>query len=252
MANNNNLKTEDSVSNLVKPTLYSIYDKDVTTSSTDYSTLRNIPNVNEPIVRKEKKLHQQIIIIIYATVVLFIFGNIFAVLCNELYDNLTLRRGMLSITLHSIAKYINDNIIPVDKNIVFGILGILCGFIIPICDNVFFTRYNYNNNSSNDFQSILKCLNSILGISLGIKHLRWKSSMQASSAWGLLNIIMWLYFDGSLSTLTIGSIISFVSCIISFNTITNDNYSLLVYIMDFYFFSLLIFGKLGRYLLRNC
>ena len=248
----NNLKTEDSVSNLVKPTLYSIYDKDVTTSSTDYSTLRNIPNVNKPIVRKEKKLHQQIIIIIYAVIVLSIFGNIFAFLSNELYDNLTLKRGMLSITLHSIANYINDNIIPVDKSIVFGILGILCGFVIPICDNVFFSKYNYNVNSSNDFQSILKCLNSILGISLGIKHLRWKSSMQASSAWGLLNIIMWLYFDGSLSILSIGSIISFVSCIISFNTTTNDNYSLLIYIMDFYFFSLLIFGKLGRYLLRNC
>ena len=69
---NSNLKTEDSVSNLVKPTLYSIYDKDITTSSTDYSALRYIPNVNEPILRKEKKLHQQIIIIIYAIIVLFL------------------------------------------------------------------------------------------------------------------------------------------------------------------------------------
>ncbi|SMN21054.1 similar to Saccharomyces cerevisiae YHR133C NSG1 Protein involved in regulation of sterol biosynthesis [Maudiozyma saulgeensis] len=246
-----NLKSEDSVSNLVKPTLYSIYDKDITSSSTDYSALKHIKNAERANTTKERSFYEQLITIVYATIILFIFGNIFAALSNELYDNLTLKRGMLSITLHSIASYINDNIVIIDKSVVFGIMGILCGFVIPICDNVFFSKYNYNMNSSNDFQSILKCLNSILGISLGIKHLRWKSSIQASSSWGLLNIIMWLYFDGSLSTLTVGSIISFVSCIISFNTITNDNYSLLLYIMDFYFFSLLIFGKIGRYLLRN-
>lgn len=242
---------EDSVLNLVKPQLYSIYDRDVVSSTTDYNTLKSLPPVNRKGSRRAKTPFERVINIVFATVVLFIFGVVFAALSSELYDNCTLQRGTLSITLYAISNYVNDHIIVLEHNIVFGILGVLCGFVIPIMDNLFFSKFNYNINSSNDFHAILKGLNSILGISLGIKHLSWKSSMQASVAWGLLNIIMWLYFDGSYSILVVGSMISFVSCSISYSTIAKDDLSLLIYIMDFYFFSLLLFGKLGRYLFKN-
>lgn len=248
------IRNEDSVVNLVKPTLYSIYDKDVVASATDYSALHKVTSaqgVQEP-PSKPKSTYERVIGLVWAFIVLGVFGNVFAALSSELYDNLQLKKGMLSVTLDSIAQYIQDRTSAnLDKCVVFGVLGILCGCVIPLCDHVLFASRQYQLHTSNDFQAILKCLNSLLGISLGIRHLGWKSSLQASGAWGLLNVILWLYFDGTRTILLVGSLISVVSCAIAVATVTTTDTSLLLYIMDFYFFSLLIFGKIGRYLFRN-
>lgn len=248
------IKNEDSVVNLVKPALYSIYDKDVVASATDYATLRKVTSAQNSMKQPSRTMsvYERAVSLVWAFIILGVFGNVFAALSSELYDNLQLQKGMLSVTLDSIAQFIQDcTTSNLDKCVVFGVLGILCGGVIPLCDRVLFASRQYNLHTSNDFQAILKCLNSLLGISLGIRHLGWKSSLQASGAWGLLNVILWLYFDGTRTILLIGSLISLVSCAIAVATVTTTDISLLLYIMDFYFFSLLIFGKMGRYLFRH-
>lgn len=244
------IKKEDSVTTLLKPTLYSIYDQDITRNEQDYKALSPGSHLNKGSNEEShtnRKLHVRFINVILATLVLSCLGMAFATLSGELYDNCSLKNGVLSLTLDKIAEWINQNIMVMPIFAVYGILGMLCGFVIPLVDLVFIPSH-----TTNDIHSILKCLNAMLGICLGVRHIEWLSSLQAAGAWGLLNIIMWLFFDGSTSIALMGSVISVISCTISYFSTSVIDYAQLLYIMDFYFFSFLIFGKIGRYLYGFC
>ena len=105
-------------------------------------------------------------------------------------------------------------------------------------------------NSDSSLFSILRIVNAMLGVAFGIRKLDWSSSLQAASVWGLLNIIMWLFFDGTISLLfesLISSIGIIISCYSEFDYNSRE-ISQFLYFEDFYFLGFLIFGKLGRYL----
>lgn len=258
-------REEDSVVNLTKPTLFSIYDKEVTTSEQDYRMLRERlkdTRLSQDLFQDEPgtqhhlaephavhRTHAPWLHVLISLAVLFWFGVVFAKLSTELYDNQRLQKWMIPYTLATIANWAQRQIYSgIPHHFVYGTLGVLCGISAPLLDKLV---YQTPIQMDNDMKSILKCLNALLGICLGVRTIQWSSSIQASLAWWLLNIILWASFDSTLTILLMGTLISAISC-----TITNISSTMEVpifislYIMDFYFFGYLIFGKLGRYLFK--
>ena len=135
--------------------------------------------------------------------------------------------------------------------IIYFIEGILFGSVIPILDLIFLQKQKVQEmNSDSSLFSILRIVNAMLGVAFGIRKLQWSSSLQAASVWGLLNIVMWLFFDGTASLLfesLISSIGIIISCYNEFDYNSRE-LSQFLYFEDFYFLGFLIFGKLGRYL----
>ncbi|CCF58651.1 hypothetical protein KAFR_0F00540 [Kazachstania africana CBS 2517] len=242
------IKKEDSVVTLTKPQLFSIYDKEVIINDQDYNRVRDIlARKSDGKTFKDRKVHVNAINVIFAGLVLFCLGVVFAIISEEIYDNCSLTNGVLSITLNKINTWMNEYVTGTPKCVTYGILGVLCGFVIPIVDNIL--NIDKRQIKNNDFNSILKCLNAMLGICLGIRNIEWSSSLQASVAWCLLNIILWLFLDGTESIALVGIVISLTSCVISFQQLFDVTE--IIYIVDFYFFSFLVFGKMGRYLFRS-
>ncbi|CAL9730192.1 protein Nsg2p [Monosporozyma unispora] len=248
------MKESDSVVNLTKPTLYSIYDKDVTNSEQDYKVLKQkfvTPNREELSPHKTEKFYQRVAYVLISLVILFWMGVVFAKLSTELYDNKSLKKWMLSYTLAKFTQWV-QTAIPVSPYIVYGTLGVLCGVSVPIIDKIILKGGKASQDL--DLKSVLKCFNALLGVCLGIRTIQWSSSLQAATAWGLLNIILWLYFDGSASILFMGLFVSGISVVVTYTTTPFTNgivpWFYLLYIVDFYFLSYLIFGKIGRYLLH--
>ena len=103
--------------------------------------------------------------------------------------------------------------------VVFAIEGILFGCIIRFLDLVAEKLQFSDAKSRNERErrgsifSILRLVNAMFGVTFGIRKIQWQSSLQASGAWGLLNFVLWLFFDGSVSLL-VSSL--FASCGITF------------------------------------
>lgn len=247
------MKHSESEVTLTRPALYSIYDKDVTNTVEDYKVLKQkfiTPSKNELSPHKTIKIYQRVLYFFVSCSILFWMGVMFAKLSTELYDNKSLKKWMLSYTLVKFTQWSNTQL-PFPTYIVYGILGVLCGTAVPILDK--FLLSEKQTKPDTDLKAVLKCFNALFGICLGIRTIQWSSSLQASSAWGLLNLILWLYFDGTLSVLLLGSLISGISVAVTYLSM-NINESVpwfyLLYIVDFYFLSYLVFGKTGRYLLQ--
>lgn len=238
---------------LTKPALYSIYDKDVTNSEEDYKVLKQkfaTPDKNELSPHKTTTIYQRIVYFLISCTILFWMGVVFAKLSTELYDNKSLKKWMLSYTLVKFTQWSQTHF-PLPSYITYGILGVLCGAIVPLLDK--FLLSDKQTKPDTDLKGVLKCCNALFGVCLGIRTIQWSSSLQASIAWGLLNVILWLYFDGTLSILFMGLTVSGISVTVTYlTTDMNGNipWFYLTYIVDFYFLCYLIFGKMGRYLLQ--
>ncbi|CCK71783.1 Nsg1p KNAG_0H03690 [Huiozyma naganishii CBS 8797] len=238
------IKKEDSVFNLTKPALYSIYDTDVTRSEQDYRLLHERPvHLGSGRVRHKRKMHEVLLNGVIAVTLLFWTGVLFAKLSAELYDNRSLKKWMLSYTLDHISKWVNTYVVSVPAFAVYGVLGVLCGVSVPLLDEYVF---QHRLDDGVDFKSVLKCLNALLGVCFGIRTIQWSSSMQGAGAWCLLNVLLWVFFDGTWSILTMGTAVVLVSVVMGRGASSSLSY--LLYIVDFYSFSFMIFGKLGRYL----
>ena len=255
------MNNSESISNLTKPQLYSLYDEDITNPKESNSIYQI---VNETKKQQMKPKHQrqltigQIIInYIFGIIVLGISGIIYLEISKNLHDNHQLHSSFTSkpvIVINKIIKWLfQDNIPPILKNdwIIYFIEGILFGSVIPILDLIFLQKQKVQEmNSDSSLFSILRIVNAMLGVAFGIRKLQWSSSLQAASVWGLLNIVMWLFFDGTASLLfesLISSIGIIISCYNEFDYNSRE-LSQFLYFEDFYFLGFLIFGKLGRYL----
>ncbi|CCD23486.1 Nsg1p NDAI_0B04510 [Naumovozyma dairenensis CBS 421] len=199
-----------------------------------------------------KKWYIRSINLIYSGSVLFICGLLFGELSKFLFDNHDLQKGGLSIVFKNLVQLL-DKIITVSKvteYIGFGIQGIILGVILKISDNIFRpSKEKTGINRKNSFRSIIRLVNAMLGISLGVRRLPWTSSNQGSILWLLLNVIVWLFFDGSLSFLMSGIVQTLFIAFFYYNRF--DHMSQLLYLINFHFLGMLFFGKLQRYLFKR-
>lgn len=246
---------EQSYTNLTKPTLYSIYDEDITKSASNdlYNYLttpsgaspssENI-NIKEQLPHSHKRYDTGFRCILNS-VILFVFGIAYHAVSLELYDNHDLSGNITSQPLYigaKVSKLISGGIFP--PWFTYGLEGIILGSILPLTDSYFDLKPQLKKAN---LLSIIKNVNVLLGVTYGIRKLEWSSSLQASGAWFLLNIILWLFFDGTLSMLFVCTLIASSSSYLCYLMLHFDN-GVLLYIADFYFLGNLLFGQLGRYL----
>ncbi|SMN19054.1 similar to Saccharomyces cerevisiae YHR133C NSG1 Protein involved in regulation of sterol biosynthesis [Maudiozyma saulgeensis] len=273
MSGSQNRKSSDkifkseSISSLTKPQLFSLYDEDIT-NPTESNSLYQIINdtklkntqTESPLHSDNSTLFQKLIHFIFSVFVLGVSGIVYLEISQNLHDNHQLHSSFTSkpvIVINKIIKWIfADNIPTILKHewIIYSIEGILFGSVIPILDLIFLQKSQAQlKNGDSSLFGILRIVNAMLGVAFGIRKLDWSSSLQASSVWGLLNIIMWLFFDGTKSLLMESLLASLgvtISCLQEFQNINYQNWEIsqFLYFEDFYFLGFLIFGKLGRYL----
>ncbi|CAD6633432.1 HLJ1_G0056440.mRNA.1.CDS.1 [Saccharomyces cerevisiae] len=247
------------INTLTKPALFSFYDDDITKNEGNVYDKALLSNASQlemvtpsATARHERSLYAKIINTIAAFFILFIAGILFPMISECLFDNDQLAKGdIVSFLNHGIE--IKNKIVAEPDMVpdwaVFGTEGVIFGSIVPFIDS--FVRYQHQPKTrssvyKNTLGSFIRCANTLLGLIFGIRKLEWSSSLQAAGAWSLLNIVLWLFFDGTLTVffpgLVIGALSAF-TCSQCFSQL-----SLALYFIDFYFFGFLMFSKLGRYL----
>ncbi|QID88114.1 Neuronal vesicle trafficking-associated protein 1 [Saccharomyces pastorianus] len=247
------------INTLTKPALFSFYDEDITKNEGDVYDKTLLSNASQlemvappDAVKHERSLYVKIINFIAAIFILFIAGVLFPTVSECLFDNDQLAKGdIVSFLQHGLAlknKFVSDpNVVP--DWAVFGIEGVILGSIVPFIDCFVKCRRLPNTRSSmykNSLGSFIRCANTLLGIIFGIRKIEWSSSLQAAGAWSLLNIVLWLFFDGTLTVLISGLVVGAISAFSCTQYVSQLSQTL--YFIDFYFFGFLMFSKLGRYL----
>lgn len=246
------IPVSDSMTQLTKPQLYSIYDQDIVASEeSDHYEHGNSNTVSEhsagvsvePFITEVDRTSHRAIRIMSALAILSISGIAYHRLSENLHDNHLLHPEFASRPLLigvRISQILSFGMVP--DWLGYALEGIIFGSLVPLLDLVF----NTGSESRNSLTSVLRAINSMLGITFGVRKVQWASSLQAAGGWGLLNVVMWLFFDGSMSMFISCSALAGLCCLSCYTAITD--YSQWLYCMDFYFLGSLLFSKLGRYL----
>ncbi|KAH3683170.1 hypothetical protein WICPIJ_005867 [Wickerhamomyces pijperi] len=193
----------------------------------------------------------------------FILGNLgvlFNKLGGQIHDNHILYKNLASKPLQISAQLINFLNIP--EYYIFAIQGIVFGSLLPLLDYTVFSRYANSKMKSKKLKeikstsSIIRSLAAFLGVAFAFRKIEWTSSIQASFAWTLLNPCLWLLLDGSFSGLATSLISAIVAVLISVafdvEPLPTDWFqdtellAVNLWLANFFFFGLLIFGKIGR------
>ncbi|CCD25631.1 uncharacterized protein NDAI_0F03130 [Naumovozyma dairenensis CBS 421] len=212
---------------LTIPTLFSIYDNDIISTTVDHSLTS--PHVR--VIESEKKKRKE-----FRLWFKFLILSTCGIIINEIFNYLN------ESTLYEGFNYL--------QWIPYSLQGISFGIIIPILDSLLFEDIDENGCS---FKSIIGTFNIILGIAYGIRTISWESKMQMSIAWCLLNFILWLFLDnGTLSTILLWISSSLFGITIRYVTgiYVYPNGGDRLYFMNSLCANILIFGKLGRYLFQ--
>ncbi|SCU80146.1 LAMI_0B00980g1_1 [Lachancea mirantina] len=250
--NGNYSNSTESISSLTKPQLFGIYDADVVNNEDTeiYEEARKSvgkfadgpKQFGKESGSKKMFSMQRLGHIVFSIAFLGVAGISYNELSKQLHDNHALHPEFASRPLAlgvEICQKLSFGYVP--TWMAYALEGIVFGSLLPLIDVVYGKPVR-----SSSFTSVLRAVNAMLGVAFGIRKIEWSSSLQASGAWFLLNIVLWMFFDGTLSML-IGCLgIGTVACATSFYDITE--YSHFLYFMDFYFLGLLLFGKMGRYL----
>lgn len=243
-------QSSESICNLTKPQLFGLYDDDVVKEEDQeiYEEAKKSAGkfIDDSTIEFKRTFGQMIIRIFFALIVFSISGIAYHELSKTLHDNHSLHEEFASKPLLvgvEICQKLSFGIIPTWAG--YALEGILFGSLLPIVD---YLTNNLNENHTN-LTSVLRAINAMLGVSLGIRKIEWTSSLQASGAWFALNIVLWLFFDGTLSVLFVGIGIGILTIITCYKSITE--YSQILYFIDFHFLGVLFFSKLGRFLYAN-
>lgn len=259
-------KSTESISNLTRPQLYSIYDEDITNSedtlayeelkrsrgeSLDDRGLSTEPRLAfsagsgmgmKPDSKAGRVWWLKTVNFLFSASLLSVAGISYHELSRHLHDNHLLHPDFASRPLSlgvEISNRMTGGMVP--EWVAYALEGIIFGLSIPLMDYVFSIQ-----TTRSSVGSIIKSVNAMLGVTFGIRRVEWSSSLQAAGAWGLLNIILWLLFDGTSSMFFGCSFMGLLACASSYTEVSDK--SQFLYFMDFYFLGLLLFGKLGRYL----
>lgn len=258
---------------LTKATLYSIYDNDDIDKDNDDNEIYNTLSSN---IEKNKYIKEHEIVhtpkphlltralkLTASLLILGASGILYNQLGQHIHDNHILVPELASKPLDIGIKISNQLVFNgvAPKWLIYSIEGILFGLIQPIFDKyVFRSKPSSGSNSSSPFgidtSSIVRAAVAFLGVSFAVRKIEWNSSIQASIAWSLLSPCLWLLLDGTLSGFLTGVLIASVASfsVIAFEGLPANWYqdfeftAIMLWLGNFFFFGLIIFGKIGRYL----
>jgi len=259
--------------NLTKAPLYSIYDNDLDKDNNDneiYDSLnsnieKNKFNKQHEVVHTPKPhFLTRLIKTLSSLIILGLSGILYNQLGQHIHDNHILVPELASKPLDIGIKISNallfNGIVP--KWVIYSLEGILFGLIQPIFDKYIFNSKPASSKSGNsttfgiDTNSIIRAAVAFLGVSFAVRRIEWNSSIQASIAWSFLSPCLWLLLDGTLSGFITGVFIASVASasVIVFEGLPANWYqdfeftAIMLWLGNFFFFGLIIFGKIGRYL----
>lgn len=262
--NNPGIIPSDSMANLTKPTLYSLYDEDIANpneSSSIYKTLSANTKARNAQLSAAPPIHrsaaEKIYSLVKSLIILSVSGVLYLEVSKNLHDNHQLHSSFTSkpvVVITRIQDWLFQGAVPLPLQqdwVLYAIEGVLFGSVIPLLDLVFLQKDKAQaRNGDSSLFGILRIANAMLGVTYGIRKLQWSSSLQAAGVWGLLNIVLWLFFDGTPSLLfesLLASVGVTLGCVYEFERSSFDLAQFL-YFEDFYFLGFIIFGKLGRFL----
>ncbi|CCK70819.1 Nsg2p KNAG_0F01510 [Huiozyma naganishii CBS 8797] len=249
-----------SLANLTRPELYSIYDSGVVLES------EGIQDVNEAKYRSAtagvgpQTLRPRGKIDATTLVVLALSGIVYHELARMMHDNHKLHEDIISrpllVGVHFLDWAVGGSLgISIPTWVGYALEGVLFGLSVPVLDRylpesrITGTGGSGTSPRGDSLFSVLRTVNSMLGITFGIRKIKWASSMQASVAWLSLNFMLWLLLDSTVPLLlhsaTLGCLVSALS---SQGAGPAVHLPEVLYLFDFYFLGFLVFGKLGRYL----
>ncbi|CAI4931960.1 BTE_HP_G0202000.mRNA.1.CDS.1 [Saccharomyces cerevisiae] len=218
-----------------------------TVSSNNLERILSASSIHENFPSRTRQTRQNILHYLQAVLILSLSGFAYHELSRNLHDNHLLHPDFASRPLLlgvKLCNWLSNGVLP--NWLGYGVEGLLFGSVVPILDNIFQTEVLKSSVHYDSLTSVIRSINAMLGVTFGIRKIQWNSSLQAAGAWGLLNIILWLFFDGSISMLMSCICIGVGCCISCYKDIIDG--SQFLYFMDFYFLGSLMFGKLGRYL----
>ncbi|CAR21616.1 Protein NSG2 [Lachancea thermotolerans] len=250
MANGNYSVSSESISNLTRPQLYGIYDADITHSEDAEvyeEAKKSVGKFPEDMIKRsgahgQRSMLQRATHILFSLTFLGVAGISYNELSKQLHDNHELHEEFASRPLAlgvEICRTLSFGVVP--TWMAYALEGVLFGALLPLMDTLWGSPVR-----TTTFTSFLRSTNAMLGVAFGIRKIEWSSSLQASGAWFLLNIVLWMFFDGTPSMLLGCLGIGTIASVTSYRDVTE--FSQMLYFMDFYFLGLLLFGKLGRYL----
>lgn len=241
------IEKTDSVINLTKPSLYSIYNENSVTAlngddesdANDNSLYVTTTRVEETV---EEPIFQGPISVLFLKSMLKI-GVLTG--CAYLYNEITrhIRNNHIKVNLHTFQPlYITEHFITkslreikplsfigqedplINYVIVLTIQGTIMGVMHPILDFLVPPEFNGRVLTSNPdpkkrnepatlFNDTLRLLITFLGISYAIRNLEWSSSLQVSVVWSLLSPCLWLILDGTIPGLISGIVVTTYGCL---------------------------------------
>lgn len=148
-----------------------------------------------------------------------------------------------------------------DRFLALALEGLLLSFFLPTLDSLMpltWTKRLLSSSPdpykrSNLANDIVRSLIAFLGISYAIRHIEWKSPLQMAMTWSLINPALWLLLDGTINGFVASFAVALGGSAIVYlkNGALNDQedtFTTFLFIASFFFCGVIIFGKLGRYL----
>lgn len=150
-----------------------------------------------------------------------------------------------------------------DQFLALALEGFLLSFTLPTLDTIMplaWTKRLLSSSPdpykrSNITNDIFRSLIAFLGISYAIRHIEWQSPLQMAMAWSLINPALWLLLDGTINGFIASSAVAFGGSGLVYlkngaDQLGNqdDILTVFLFIASFFFCGVIIFGKLGRFL----
>lgn len=276
------IEKTDSVVNLTKPPLYSIYNESSVTALNGeeeedeglYITKTHAPQA-PPVP------HQSLPVMALKFIAKVAFLAVFAFIYNEVsqklrndhikLDKLTFQplyvteilltnslRTLKPLAYFTADPNLNYAAVLVVQGLIMGVFHPIMDFAMPPHLNKRLLSSNPNPGKSNIFNDVLRSLITFMGISYAIRHIEWSSQLQVSIVWSLLSPGLWLILDGTLGGLVASLALSTYGCLLIYVTnvdvfrqygkmlAPHEFTPIWLWTASFFFCGVIIFGTLGR------
>lgn len=251
---------------LTAPGLSSIYDNSINENDSLYEELSTnmtkLANKPELVHKPKVPLVSRILHAAFSVSLLGLLGIFYKQVGQHIHDNHILVPELASKPLNIAFNILNTlSFGSAPRPLLYAIQGVFLGCLLPFSDKFLFryTASTSGNSASLDNTSIVRSGIAFLGVAFAVRKIEWASSIQAAVAWTLLSPCLWLLLDGTLAGITTGFLVALLasSSVIVAEGLPHLFYQDLEFIAtmlwlgNFYFFGVIIFGKIGRYLFEQ-
>lgn len=249
---------------LTAPGLSSIYENGNDESYTDLyeelsANLGKHDDEPELIHRKKTSCLYRVLHIAFSLTVLGSLGLLYNQVGQHIHDNHILVPQLASKPLNIGYNIINSILGGrASTPLLYAIEGVFFGALLPVFDKYVF-KSSSKSNGVLDSSNIIPSAVAFLGVVFAVRKIEWTSSIQAAVAWSMLSPCLWFLLDGTTAGIVTGTLIGTLASIsvaiveglpVAFYK-DLEFIATMLWLGNFYFFGVIIFGKVGRYLFNE-